>query len=75
MCKVFLSSLGPIAMRWFNSLKANSIDSYKQFTQVFGSCFITNNKVPQPLSSLLSLSMREGETLKAYLNRYWEMYN
>ena len=23
----------------------------------------------------MSLSMREGETLKAYLDRYWEMYN
>ena len=56
-------------------MKANSIDSYKQFTQVFGSHFITNNRVPRPLSLLLSLSMREGETLKAYLDRCWEMYN
>ena len=29
MCKVFLSSLGPAAMRWFNGLKVNSIDFYK----------------------------------------------
>ena len=29
MCKVFWSSLGPAAMRWFNGLKANSIDSYR----------------------------------------------
>ena len=61
-------------MRWFNGLKTNSIDSYKQLTQTFGSRFITNNRVPQPLSSLLSLSMHEGETLKAYSDRYWEMY-
>ena len=27
------------------------------------------------MDSLLSLSMREGETLKTYSNRYWEMYN
>ena len=27
------------------------------------------------MDSLLSLSMQEGETLKAYLDRYWEMYN
>ena len=27
------------------------------------------------MSSLLSLSMRDGETLKAYSGRYWEMYN
>ena len=27
------------------------------------------------MDSLLSVSMREGETLKAYSDRYWEMYN
>ena len=27
------------------------------------------------MDSLLSLSMRDGETLKTYSNRYWEMYN
>ena len=75
MCKVFPSSLGPAAMRWFNGLKANSINSYRQLTQAFGSRFVTNSRAPQPLSTLLSLSMRDGETLKAYSGRYWEMYN
>ena len=75
MCKVFSSSLGPVAMRWFNGLKTNSIDSYKQLIQAFGSRFITNTRVPRPLSSLLSLSMHEGETLKAYSDKCWEMYN
>ena len=74
MCKVFASSLGPVAMRWFNGLKTNSIDSYRQLTQAFGSRFITNRKTPRPLSALLSLSMCDGETLKAYSGRYWEMY-
>ena len=74
MCKVFLSSLGFVTIRWFNGLKTNSIDSYKQLIQAFGSHFITNTKVPRPLSLLLSLSMHEGETLKAYLDIYWEMY-
>ena len=32
MCKFFLSSLGLVAMRWFNGLKANSVDSYRQLT-------------------------------------------
>ena len=75
MCKVFLSSLGPVAMSWFDGLKPNSIGSFKQLTQAFGSHFITCSRVPRPLDSLLSLSMREGETLKAYSDRYWEMYN
>ena len=75
MCKVFLSSLGPVAMRWFNDLKANFVDSYRQLTQAFGSHFVTNSKALWPLNALLSLSMCDGETLKAYSGRYWEMYN
>ena len=75
ICKVFPSNLGPIAMRWFDGLRAGSIDSFKEFTQAFGSRFITCSRVPRPLASLLSLSMREGETLKTYSDRYWEMFN
>ncbi|XP_065623497.1 uncharacterized protein LOC136064945 [Quercus suber] len=75
MCKVFPSSLGFVVMRWFNGLKANSKDSYRQLTQAFGSRFVTNSITPQSLSALLSLSMHDGETLKAYLGRYWGVYN
>ena len=70
MCKVFPLSLGPMAMRWFDGLGSSSIDSFKELTQAFESQFITCSTVPRPLDSLLSLSMREGETLKTYLNRY-----
>ena len=75
MCKIFPSSLGPMAMRWFNGLKANSVDSFKKLTQSFGVCFIMCSRVPLLLGSLLSMSMREAETLKAYSDRYWEMFN
>ena len=75
MCKVFPSSLGPAAIRWFNGLKADSVDSYRQLTQAFGSSFVTNSRAPQPLNALLLLSMRDGETLKTYSSRYCEMYN
>ena len=75
MCKVFPSNLEPVAMRWFDGLRANFIDSFKELTRAFGSRFIMCTKVPRPIDSLLSLSMREGGTLKAYLDRYWEMFN
>ncbi|XP_023904372.1 uncharacterized protein LOC112016099 [Quercus suber] len=75
MCKVFPSNLGPVAMMWFDGLRIGSTDSFKELTQLFGSHFITCSKVPRPLASLLSLSMKEGETLKTYLDRYWEMFN
>ena len=32
MCKIFPFSLGPMAMRWFNGLKANSVNSFKKLT-------------------------------------------
>ena len=75
MCKIFSSNLGLVAMRWFNGLRANSIDSFKKLTRAFGANFITCSRVPQPLGSLLPMSMREGETLKAYSDRYWEIFN
>jgi len=54
MCKVFPSSLGPVAMRWFDGLRTGSINSFKELTQAFGSRFIMCTKVPWPLDSLLS---------------------
>ena len=36
---------------------------------------MTCSTVPKPLDSLLSMVMREGETLKTYSDRYWEMHN
>ncbi|XP_065631532.1 uncharacterized protein LOC112032353 [Quercus suber] len=75
MYRVFPFSLGPVAMRWFDGLGAGSINSFKELTQEFGSRFITCSRVPRPLDSLLSLSIREEETLKIYSDRYWEMFN
>ena len=62
-------------MRWFNGLRMNSINFFKKLTQSFYSRFISCSRVPQPLDSLLSMTMREGESVKAYVERYWEMFN
>ena len=75
MCKLFPFSLGPMAMRWFDGLHERSIDSYEELTRAFNARFVTSNRVSRTLASLLMLSMREGETLKTYLDRYWELYN
>ena len=62
-------------MRWFDRLRTNSISCLKKLTQSFCSRFITCSRVPQPLDSLLSMSMRVGESMKVYAERYWEMFN
>ena len=75
MCKVFPSSLEPVAIRWFNGLRKDSISSFKELTRAFRARFMTCNRVPRPLDSLLSMTMREGETLKTYSDKYCEMFN
>ena len=70
MCKVFPSSLGLIAMRWFDALEEGSIGSFKELTRAFDTRFITYSRVPRLVDSLLSMAMREGETLKTYSDRY-----
>ncbi|XP_075675059.1 uncharacterized protein LOC142644301 [Castanea sativa] len=83
MCKIFPFSLGLVAMRWFDALEEGSLGSleegplgsFEELTRAFRARFIMCSRVPKPLDSLLSMAMREGETLKTYSDRYWETYN
>ncbi|XP_075655071.1 uncharacterized protein LOC142625270 [Castanea sativa] len=75
MCKVFPTSLGPTALRWFNGLKKGSIHSFSELIQEFGVQFMTCSRVPQLVDALLSMKMGAGETLCNYASRYWELYN
>ena len=43
MCKVFPSSLGPTALRWFNGLRKGSINSFAELIQEFDVWFMTCN--------------------------------
>ncbi|XP_065616187.1 uncharacterized protein LOC111990281 [Quercus suber] len=75
MYKVFPSSLGPAALRWFKGLRKGSIHNFVKLIQEFGIRFITCSLVPQPIDALLSMKMRVGETLRSYAGWYWELYN
>nr|XP_023914405.1 uncharacterized protein LOC112025959 [Quercus suber] len=75
MCKVFPSSLGPTALRWFNGLRKGSVHSFPELIQEFGVRFVTCNRVPQLVDALLSMKMRIEEILRSYASRYWELYN
>lgn len=75
MCKIFPSSLGLIAMRWFNGLEKGDIRGFEELIKAFGARFVTCSRTPKSFASLLSLAMKEGENLRAYLDRYWELYN
>ena len=75
ICKVFPLSLGPTAMRWFNRLEKGLIGSFEELTRAFVARFMTCSRVLRPLDYLLSMAMKEGESLKTYSDRYWELLN
>ena len=52
MCKVYPSSLGPIAMKWFDGLEEGSVSSFQELTRAFEARFVTCSRVPHPLDSL-----------------------
>jgi hypothetical protein len=75
MCRIFPSSLGDVALRWFDRLEHGSIHSWTELSEAFTTRFITNTRKPKEVDSLMALAMRTGESLKSYSARYWETYN
>ncbi|XP_023873871.1 uncharacterized protein LOC111986469 [Quercus suber] len=75
MCKVFPSSLGLTALRWFNGLRKGSIHTFTELIQEFGVRFVTCSWEPQPVDDLLLIKIRIGETLHSYASQCWELYN
>ena len=57
MCKIFPSSLEPIAMRWFDGLEKGAIRGYNELIRAFRASFVMYNRTPKPFASLLSLAM------------------
>ena len=75
MCRVFPSSLGEVALRWFNKFSSRSVASWRQLAELFTPRFIANSKQPKEVDYLLILQKKNGEGLRVYAKRYWEAYN
>ena len=75
MCHIFPSSLGEVALRWFDRLEHGSIHSWGELSKAIVTRFITNTRKPKEVDSLMALTMKLGESLKSYSTRYWETYN
>uniref|UniRef100_A0A2N9IU12 Uncharacterized protein n=1 Tax=Fagus sylvatica TaxID=28930 RepID=A0A2N9IU12_FAGSY len=75
MCRIFPSSLGEVALRWFNQLERGSIGSWSQMAEVFVGRFITNSRRSRGLDTLMVIRLGTNESLKDYSARFWETYN
>ncbi|XP_038683002.1 uncharacterized protein LOC119983389 [Tripterygium wilfordii] len=74
MCKMFPSSLGTTAMKWFHQLLENSGSSLRELARIFVARFIANSRDPATLDTLFALHLRRGESLRAYAARYSDTY-
>uniref|UniRef100_A0A2N9H6S9 Uncharacterized protein n=1 Tax=Fagus sylvatica TaxID=28930 RepID=A0A2N9H6S9_FAGSY len=52
--RIFPSSLGEVALRWFNQLERGSIGSWSQMAEVFVGRFITNSRRSRGLDTLMT---------------------
>ena len=75
MCRPFPSSLGKVAMRWFNQLGRRTINSWDQMAEAFVARFITNSRKTREMDALLTMKLQDNETIKDYSTRFWETYN
>jgi hypothetical protein len=75
MCRIFPSSLGEVALRWFNQLERGTIGSWSQMAEVFVGRFITNSWRSRGLDTLMVIRLGSNESLKDYSARFWETYN
>uniref|UniRef100_A0A2N9GKU8 Retrotransposon gag domain-containing protein n=1 Tax=Fagus sylvatica TaxID=28930 RepID=A0A2N9GKU8_FAGSY len=69
------SSLGEVALRWFNQLGKRTIKSWIQMAEAFVARFITNSRRTREMDALLTMKLEDNETIKDYSTRFWETYN
>ncbi|XP_028087458.1 uncharacterized protein LOC114288172 [Camellia sinensis] len=75
MCRIFPSSLGPLAVRWYYKLESASIKSLHKLQKSFRVRFITNEVQLKQVDSLCAMQIKLEKTLREYLARYWECFN
>ncbi len=61
MCRLFPSSFGEIALRWFNQLGKRTIASWIQVVEAFVTRFITNCRRTKEMDALLTLKLEDVE--------------
>jgi hypothetical protein len=75
MCRLFPSSLGEVALRWFNQLGRRTINSWIEMAKAFVARFITNSLKTKEMDALLTMKLQSNETIQEYSTRFWETYN
>jgi len=69
-CKMFMSTFTGTTLQWFSRILDGHITSFPEFSRMFKEQFSTNKVNSLQLCDLFNVRQSEGESLKAYLNRF-----
>ncbi|XP_034701000.1 uncharacterized protein LOC117926018 [Vitis riparia] len=70
LCKVFPASLKGQALSWFHRMPVNSIDNFRDLSEVFVGQYLCSTRHKQNISTLQNLKMQENETLREFVKRF-----
>ncbi|XP_058189222.1 uncharacterized protein LOC131306813 [Rhododendron vialii] len=75
MCRSFSLSLSDPAMLWYTQLKPGFVNSFGELERSFTARFVASNRRPKTIKARIDLRQKDGESLKDYSERYYNVYN
>ena len=70
MCRAFPTTLKGPTRIWFKKLTPGFVRSFAQLSRSFFNYFIGGQRYRRPITHLLNVKQKEGETLRSYLTKF-----
>ncbi|XP_074336345.1 uncharacterized protein LOC141673495 [Apium graveolens] len=74
-CRFFASTLKGGAQKWFSRIPSRSVDSWKDFREIFLKRFRTNRMNELQMCHLETIQQRSKESLPEFIKRFQEVVN
>jgi hypothetical protein len=75
LCRSFASSLGDKGLEWYRRLPAGQISNFRELSISFVARFRDGRIGPKNLADLYALKKKKDESLRAYSNKFWDLYD
>ena len=69
-CRAFPSTLKGAVRNWYSTLKPGTIFFFDQMSHQFVAHFVSSRCLRKGSESLINIKQREGESIRAYINRF-----
>ena len=73
LCKVFPTSLQGQVLSWLHRLPMNSVDNFRDLSEVFVGQHLCSTRHKQNISTLQNIKMQENETLREFVKRFGQV--